>query len=292
MRCATRDLYVANLSYALPLLLEFCLLVNIVAAEPVQPGWSNEAKGLYASGKVEEAIGLATKAIEANVSDTGAYLLRGQFHDRSRHLQKALADYNQALKLDTNLAQAWQLRGLVQFRLAKVKEALADFDRFLELMPDQAPYHWQRGIACYYAGRFEDGRKQFELHRKVNPEDVENAVWHFLCVARSSSVEKARELLMPIKNDERVPMSQIYSLFAGKVTPEDVLRATEAGEPPPSELRRRLFYAHLYIGLYLEAIRDRAAYEHIAKAASDYAGGDYMSDVARLHIKLSEGSRR
>ena len=154
-------------------------------------------------------------------------------------------------------------------------------------MPTQAPYHWQRGISYYYAGRFEDGRKQFELHQTVNSNDVENAVWHFLCVARGSGVEKARAALIPIKGDARVPMMEVHALFAGKVKPEAVLQAAAAGRPPPSQLNRQLFYAHLYLGLYFEVIgNDEQAREHIAKAAGTYRTEDYMGDVARVHLQL------
>ena len=48
-----------------------------------------------------------------------------------------------------------------------------------------------------------------------------------------------------------------------------------------------LMYAHLYIGLYLEAEGDaRKSLQHIQLAAVKYAAGHYMGDVARLHYKL------
>jgi lipoprotein NlpI len=47
----------------------------------------------------------------------------------------------------------------------------------------------------------------------------------------------------------------------------------------------RLFYAHLYLGLFCEATGDETlAREHITKAAREYGGTDYMSDVARVHL--------
>ena len=264
----------------------------VVAAELDNEDLLDRAKAAYADGKIDAAILLATKAIEAKTSEARPYLARAQFYEHSRELPKALTDYNEALKLDPKLAHAWQLRGQVHFKLAQIDESIADFDRFIELMPDQAPYHWQRGISYFYAGRFEEGRKQFELHQKVNPNDVENAAWHFLCVAHSAGVEKARTALIPVKHDGRVPMLQIHALFAGRAEPEDVLRAAHAGDPSASELQRRLFYAHLYLGLYFEATGNEAsALEHISKASHQYGADDYMSYVARVHLKLRENSK-
>ena len=144
----------------------------------------SKAGAAYARGNRDEAILLATKAIEAEPNEVRGYLVRARLQSEAHQPAKAVADYDQVLKLDAKMTNAWQHRGEEHFKLGHIDQALADFDKFIALAPNQAAYLWQRGIACYYAGRFEEGRKQFELHRTVNPNDVENAVWHFLCVAQ------------------------------------------------------------------------------------------------------------
>jgi lipoprotein NlpI len=48
----------------------------------------------------------------------------------------------------------------------------------------------------------------------------------------------------------------------------------------------RLFYAHLYIGLWYEAGGDvKRAREHIARAVEQQVD-HYMGDVARVHLQL------
>lgn len=260
----------------------------VVAAEPTScEELQSQAKIAYANGKRDEAVTLITQAIAVEPKNPRGYLIRARFHEESHDSTKAIADYDQVLKLDPRLADAWQHRGGEHFKLGQIKESIVDFDKFIELMPQQAPYHWQRGISLYYAGRFEDGRKQFESHQTVNPSDVENAVWHFLCVARADGVEIARAALIPIKGDARVPMMEVHALFAGKIKPEDVLKAAGAGGPPTRQLSHQLFYAHLYLGLYFEVIGDgKRAREHIAKAAGEFQTNDYMGDVARVHLQL------
>jgi lipoprotein NlpI len=220
------------------------------------------------------------------------FLVRGRLHDRSREFEKALADFSQVLRLHPRAAEAYQERGSVRFKLGQIEQSLADFDQFLRLAPSRKPYHWQRGISCYYAGRFEEGRKQFESHQTVNSQDVENAVWHFLCVARLSGVEHARASLIPISADSRVPLMQIHALFAGKAKPDDVLATARAGNPTPGQLNERLFYAHLYLGLYYEATGDAEKIrEHIFKAAEEFPVEHYMGDVARVHAGLLQKKR-
>ena len=172
-------------------------------------------------------------------------------------------------------------RALTDFQSGRFQQAADEFDMVAKLEPGLAPQLWQRGIALYYAGRYKDCRAQFELHRTVNPNDVENAAWHFLCVARQESPEKARAALLPVGPDPRVPMRQIYQMFRGEMTPEKMLAS--AGTEPQSQ-----FYAHLYAGLYFEAIGNKkGAVEQITIAAEDrYSGFGYMYTVARLHRDL------
>ena len=180
-------------------------------------------------------------------------------------------------------SQAEEPRGIfdqavADFRSGRIAESVAGFDRLIKLRPDAMPQLWQRGIALYYAGRFKDCRAQFESHRSANPNDVENAAWHFLCVARAESPAKAKAALLPVGPDSRVPMSQIYEMFRGNLSVEQMIKA--GGTQLDGQ-----FYAELYAGLYLEALEDaKGALKHIRNAADNrYSGSGYMHDVARVH---------
>ncbi len=192
----------------------------------------------------------------------------------------------QAIDADSKLAVAYYVRGREHFRLGNIKDSVADFDKFVELRPELEPRQWERGISYYYAEQYEKGAKQFELYQTYHDNDVENSVWRYLCVARSDGIEKARETMLPIKNDTRVPMMQIYDMYRGKLTPEDVLRAARAGDPSEAQLNRALFYAHLYIGLFYEAEqKTELAKKHIVES-QQHKIGHYMWDVAHVHAGL------
>ena len=129
-------------------------------------------------------------------SDVEAQLTTAEGKARAGELDGAMQQLEPLLKevdIEPQLKQrvvelathVLQLRGEEHFRRARIAESIADFDRQIKLQPDFAPGHWQRGIAYYYAKEYEKGAQQFELHQTVNPQDVENAVWHFLCVVRT-----------------------------------------------------------------------------------------------------------
>ena len=169
-------------------------------------------------------------------------------------------------------------QGMEHFQAGKVEESVADFDKLAAADPASAAYLWQRGISLYYVGRFKDCKQQFELHRKVNADDVENAAWHYLCTARAESPAKARRELIPIAYDSRPPMMAVHSLFAGKATPAEVLHDAE-GKPGSAR-----FFAYLYIGLYWEANGDAVKARPWLKQAAELSDGqDYMGAVARVH---------
>lgn len=184
---------------------------------------------------------------------------------------------------------AFERRGEQSFFDGDIDKSIADFDQYIALNPEREPHHWQRGISYYYAKSYKKGKEQFEVHQTVNSQDVENAVWHFLCAVRTpeGNVDSARKIFIPIDSDQRIPMKEIHTLFAGKGDAEAVLVAAKAGNPSAENLRNQLCYAHLYLGLYYEALgqKEKSA-KHIRLAAVDYKMDHYMGKVAQVHAKL------
>jgi len=258
-----------------------CLLLALFVVPPVfaAPDLMSQISRKIREGKRDEAMAMLDKAIVDEPKEAKWLLARGRLNSTMDQPEKAVADFNGVLNIETNNARAFHERGWAHFKLGQFNQSIADFDRFLKILPEQEPQHWQRGIAYYYAREYERGRKQFELHQTVNPHDVENAVWHYLCLARAQGVEKAKASLIPIEGDPRVPMKQIHALFAGKAKPEEVLAAAKD--------RSDLFYAHLYLGLYYEVHDEKTkAREHIDKAATEFHMNHQMGDVARVHAAL------
>jgi lipoprotein NlpI len=220
------------------------------------------------------------------------WLRKGMLDYGSRRYEEAAAALTRCLKLDADNAEALFLRGCVQFMRGKFAESAADFDRQIKLEPARANGHWQRGITLYYAGKYAAGKQQFEGYEKVDTNDVENAVWHFLCACRKDGLAKARAGLLKIGKDGRTPMMQVYELFKGKLKPADVLAAANAGDLTEEQRKPQLFYAHLYLGLYHDVRGEKAkALGHLKLAAGKYKIGHYMGEVARVHLEVLTKSK-
>jgi lipoprotein NlpI len=227
----------------------------------------------------------AAAAVKADPTQQDAHLLLGLACLGLRENAAAVDAFTALLKINPKLAFAHDRRGDAYLKLGKFKEAVEDFDTVLGLEPQSAPEHWRRGIALYYAGRYADGARQFETHRTANPEDVENAVWHYLCNAKATNRATARKELIPVRKDARVPMKEVWDLFAGKAKPADVLAAAEKLPADTDRGTEARFYAHLYLALYFESEGDaKKVVEYLTPAVEKYKIGHYMWDVARVHL--------
>lgn len=179
------------------------------------------------------------------------------------------------------------VRGSLLLRAGEVKESLKAFDEAAKLQPRQVPYLWQRGIAQYYAGEYVAGRKQFEVHRTVNGNDVENAVWHFLCVARKDGFDAARKAYLPAPGDPRVPLQEIYDLFAGTGSIKQVTDAIEKDGGVSAG-----FYGELYLALYEEVRGNAKEAKRWLEKCVARGQRHYMGDVARVHLSILKKQKK
>lgn len=242
-----------------------------------------------ARSRPDEALSFVQRAVAVDATSAIPYEYRGRIESSLQQNAKALADFNQAIQLNNRCAEAYDERGDVYFRLGRIDDAVADYDRFVHLRPQLTQNYWRRGIACYYAKRYEDAARQFAECAKADGNDIENALWYFLCMVRLRGLEAARTAIAHVNHDQRVPMAEIYSLYMGKGRPEDVLAAANAGKVPTDERRRRLFRAYLYLGLYDEVTgHPEESQAEINLAGNKFAMPDFMGDLAGMHVVLRQ----
>ena len=79
----------------------------------------------------------------------------------SRH-EDAIADYDQAIRLQPDLAEAYNSRGHTKNELGRYESAIADFDQAILLQPEHAKAHTNRGIAKAALSRTAEARSDFE----------------------------------------------------------------------------------------------------------------------------------
>lgn len=177
-----------------------------------------------------------------------------------------------------------QATGEILYRSGDSKKSLPCFDKVVQLEPLRAPLNWQRGIALCSRGDFERGAKQFETHHKVNPDDVENSAWYFLCIAKTKGIEAARKTVIPSRGDGREPMMSVLALLKEEIKPDEVMEAAIDNTSEGPSRRRAKFYADLYIGLYYDSLDKKDEAAKYLKRSLTYGDAGYMVDVARVYL--------
>jgi lipoprotein NlpI len=188
---------------------------------------------------------------------------------------------------------AYSFRGDALVFRGKFAEAVADYDRMIERNPAISASHWRRGIALFYDGKYKEAAKQFEIYHSFDNVDRENGIWRYLSQVKAYGREKAREGLLKYEKDDREPFPDVYKMFSGDLTGDEVLKRINDAKISPQEKEKRLFYAELYVGLN-EYVNDHPvlAQKHLKQAAENrwgaQAGGGpgWMWHVARLHHDL------
>ncbi len=201
--------------------------------------------------------------------------------------EKELTDRIEAMPKALDL---YSKRGDAYFFLGEFDKSLADYEQMVKLNEEEAPGHWRRGIADFYAGKFKAASDQFELYHSFDDVDRENGIWRYLSQVKAYGREKAREGLLKYKKDDRQPFPDVYQLFAGKMTPDEILKKIREAKIDDEEREKRVFYAELYIGLNYDVEQDpRQALEHLKAATATKwprtagYGPHFMWHVGRLH---------
>jgi lipoprotein NlpI len=200
----------------------------------------------------------------------------------TKELDGEIAACNAALLKDPASITRFSRRGDAQLFLGEPEEAVKDFEKMIALDPAQEAPHWRLGIAYYLAGDFAKSERQFVKYHIYDNGDRENGIWKFLAQAHHDKLEKARSEMLVYADFDREPFPELYEMFAGKRTAEEVF--AEIAQKGLADDEHVMFFASYYAGLNEELLgRHDNALSLLRQAVSATSvRQDYMWQVARL----------
>ena len=101
----------------------------------------------YSAGGFDKAIANFNEAIRARPHDAIAFYSRGNAYESKGDYDRAIADYNEAIRLNPNNALAFNNRGIAYASKGNQFRAIADYNEAIRLKPDYAGAFCNRGIA-------------------------------------------------------------------------------------------------------------------------------------------------
>jgi tetratricopeptide (TPR) repeat protein len=124
----------------------------------------NLGSALAEEGKYNEAIVHYNKAIGMTPLTPDhilAYNKRGMAYNKLGQNQRALEDFNEAIKLDRYDIKAYENRGVTYAKLGLYQRALEDFNETIRLKPNYADTYNNRGVTYAKLGLYQRALEDF-----------------------------------------------------------------------------------------------------------------------------------
>jgi tetratricopeptide (TPR) repeat protein len=144
---------------------------------------------------LDAAIRLMTQALAgddlAPAQRAYAFTARGNAYDDRGQIERALADYSEAIRAAPEFADAYLNRGVALSRRQRFAAAIADFDVAIRLKPDAADPHRQRGNALDELGRFGEAVAEYAIAIRLKPDDPQSFYDRGISYFRQAKPEQA-----------------------------------------------------------------------------------------------------
>ena len=158
------------------LLLSALLAVGLVLPAAAQTGDQNDRRcndrnpdiSIPACNAVIQDGKLPTTRLET------VFLLRGMAYNRKKQYDKAIADYDSAIRLQPDDADVYFLRGLAYATIKRYDRAIQDFDQRIKLKPSDALAFKNRGVAKRLIGDTAGSDADFAQAKQLTPSPDES----------------------------------------------------------------------------------------------------------------------
>ncbi|AVH70043.1 tetratricopeptide repeat protein [Nostoc sp. 'Lobaria pulmonaria (5183) cyanobiont'] len=120
--------------------------------------------------KILEIQELLAENHQVTSSQAELLLELGNLHFAGQDNTKAIASYDQALKIKPDKHEAWYNRGNALDDLGRTEEAIASYDQALKFKPDDHQAWYNRGNALGNLGRIEEAIACYDKAVKIKPD--------------------------------------------------------------------------------------------------------------------------
>jgi tetratricopeptide (TPR) repeat protein len=138
---------------------------------------TQENRILLDKGQNKDVIENLSPILEENKDFADGFNLRGIAFLNTDNAEKALADFNQAIKIDNQNYKFYYNRGNVYRRILKIEDALKDYEKGIELNPNIADLYINKGAVLFEMQRYKEALASLNKAISINPSD-KNALFN------------------------------------------------------------------------------------------------------------------
>lgn len=121
-----------------------------------------EGDDWYGKGEWDKAIAAYDEAVRLDPENAVAFKNRGATRNKTKEFDLAIADFEHAIRLKPGFAAAFLFRGINRHLRGDVERAMVDYDEAIRLNPKFAAAYYQRGKAHYLRGDAEKAGADYD----------------------------------------------------------------------------------------------------------------------------------
>jgi len=177
---------------------------------------------------------------------TLAYYNRALVWRDKGELDRAVADYTEAIKLDASDPDFFNNRGVALRDKGELDRAIADFTEAIRMRPKGPGPYFNRGMSHFYGGAPAKALADFNQAMMLNPKFAYNALWADIAAQRSQGQSRLAQAAAAL--DMNKWPAPVVRLFLGQLTTAGVLAMADA--PDAKIKREQLCEANFYNGIW------------------------------------------
>jgi lipoprotein NlpI len=179
-------------------------------------------------------------------------------------------------------ADSYHNRGLAYGANGDLDRAIADYDEAIRLVPKDADAHFDRGLAYLDSGNSAKALADLRHASQLDPSDAYHAIWVDIIGHRNNVPSRLSQAIAKIDMTEWP--APVIRLFLGQMSPAAVLAA--ADDPDATKTNNQVCEANFYSGeLALRAGAKDEATRLFRLAASDCPRGFIEWRAANANLK-------
>ena len=202
---------------------EITILRDAVTKFPNDPAERyNLGVGLANAGRIQEAIGCYTQALQIRPDYAEAHNNLGVALEQVGRVQEAIGHWKRALQIRPDDAEAHNNLAIVLARTGRVQEAVGHWEQALRTDPGYAEAHNNLGIALKNLGRIPEAIEHYQQALRIKPDLVEaheNLAAALIQMGRVPEAVEHYDQVLRMKPDDAEAHNNLGSALteAGKV---------------------------------------------------------------------------
>jgi lipoprotein NlpI len=226
---------------------------------------NNRGNAYQNKGDYVRAIADYDQAIKLNSDSALIFNNRGSAHQHKGDYERAIQDYEQAIRLDPSSARAFNNRGRVNHLKEDYAQAIKDYDEAIALDPDYQLAFYNRALARFDQGLYIASVPDFVRAVSLDASSTYRVLGLYLAKARAGDVDREGLAASATQlNLTRWP-GPVVALYLGQITPEALVAAAQ--DPDPNTQRERQCEAYFYAGEHFLIQGQRAPAVQMFQAA-------------------------